>query len=71
VLAIAARDGNGALRLDPPAGGYLAATVDLDVAMRLLAGPHRQRMLAGFGLVALGAVAGLIGAAAALVRLMA
>jgi hypothetical protein len=42
------------LRLDPPPGGFLASTVDLDVAMRLLAGPHRGRMLAGYGLAAVG-----------------
>lgn len=71
VLAVPTRDRDGSLRLDPPAGGYLAATVDLDVAMRLLAGPHRQRMLTGFGLVAIGAVAGLIGAVAAVIQLLA
>jgi hypothetical protein len=71
VLAVPARDPSGALRLDPPPGGYLASTVDLDVAMRLLAGPHRQRMLTGFGFVAIGVVAGLIGAVTALVQLLA
>jgi hypothetical protein len=38
--------------------------VELDTAMRLLAGPRRTRMLAGFGVVLVGAVvalAGLIG----------
>lgn len=71
VLAVPARDPGGALRLEPPQGGYLASTVDLDVAMRLLAGPHRRRMLTGFGLVAIGAVSGLVGALAAVVQLLA
>jgi hypothetical protein len=71
VLGVPARDGSGTLRLDPPPGGYLASTVELDVAMRLLAGPHRRRMLFGFGMVAIGAVAGLIGIVAAVVRLLA
>jgi hypothetical protein len=70
VLAVPSRDQTGSLRLDPPPGGYLASTVDLDVAMRLLAGPHRRRMLTGFGLVAIGAVAGLIGAVATVIQLL-
>jgi hypothetical protein len=64
VLAIPRRDEHGRLRLEPPPGGFLAANVELDTAMRLLAGPRRTRMLAGFavGLVgAVVAVAGLIG----------
>jgi hypothetical protein len=71
VLARAEREPDGTLRLVPPPGGYLASTVDLDVAMRLLAGPHRRRMLAGFGVVAIGAAVTLVGAVAALVQLLA
>lgn len=65
VLADPAREPDGRLRLDPPPGGYLVSNVELDVAMRLLAGPNRARMLAGFG-VALVGVAVVIGAAIAL-----
>lgn len=64
VLAIARRDEHGRLRLEPPPGGFLATNVELDTAMRLLAGPRGTRMLAGFGVVLVGAVvalAGLIG----------
>ena len=64
VLAIPRRDEHGRLRLEPPRGGYLATNVELDTAMRLLAGPRRTRMLAGFAVVLVGAVvtlAGLIG----------
>lgn len=69
VLAVPERDEKGRLRLTPPRGGFLVANVELDTAMRLLAGPGRTRMLAGFaigviGLVAL--VAGAIGLALAL-----
>lgn len=69
VLAIARRDAGGGLELAPPDGGFVVSTVDLDVAMRLLAGPRRSRMLTGYALSALGAVAvvvGLVGLAVAL-----
>jgi hypothetical protein len=69
VLAVAGRTPEGTLRLDPPPGGFLVTTVDLDVAMRLLAGPQRARMLAGYavGLVGvIGVAAGLVGLALAL-----
>jgi len=64
VLAIPRRDEHGRLQLEPPPGGFLAANVELDTAMRLLAGPRRTRMLAGFAVGLAGAVvavAGLIG----------
>jgi len=69
VLAIPRRDEHGRLRLEPPSGGYLATNVELDTAMRLLAGPRRTRMLAGFAVGLVGAVvamAGLIGVLLAL-----
>ena len=69
VLANPGRDEHGRLRLVPPPGGFLAANVELDTAMRLLAGPHRNRMLAGFAVGLFGvivAVAGLIGVLLAL-----
>lgn len=64
VLAVPGRDEAGRLKLHPPPGGFLAANVELDTAMRLLAGPHRTRMLVGFAVSATGAaaaVAGVIG----------
>jgi hypothetical protein len=64
VLVDTARDAAGHLRLEPPPGGYLVSTVELDVAMRLLAGPNRSRMLAGFGVVAAGAILVLLAAIA-------
>lgn len=67
VLAIPERDDAGRLRLRPPPGGFLATNVDLDVAMRLLAGPQRQRMLAGFAIGALGLAAVVAGALGLLV----
>ncbi|MGH2462589.1 MAG: hypothetical protein ACRDFZ_03050 [Candidatus Limnocylindria bacterium] len=60
ILALPGRDESGRLQLRPPGGGFLAANVELDTAMRLLAGPHRSRMLAGFAFAAIGAaIAGL------------
>ena len=47
-----------------------ASTVELDVAMRLLAGPHRRRMLTGFGLLAIGSAALIVGMLAGLARLL-
>ena len=61
VVAVPVRTADGALRLDPPPGGFLVATVELDVALRLLAGPHRRRMIAGYAVSAAGLVALAIG----------
>ncbi len=41
VLARVERDGAG-VRIQPPPGGYLISTMELDEAMRLLGGPHRR-----------------------------
>ena len=62
VLAEPERDDAGRLRLLPPPGGFLVANVELDTAMRLLAGPHRTRMLAGFAVGAIGIAAVVAGA---------
>ena len=61
VLAVPSQDTDGAVRLDPPPGGFLVATVELDVALRLLAGPHRRRMIAGYAVVGAGLVPLVIG----------
>ncbi len=70
VLALVRREG-AVVRLDPPRGGFVLSTVDLPAAMRLLAGPRRRLMVAGYAgilggalllvLTALGAVLTLIG----------
>jgi hypothetical protein len=62
VLAMPERDQAGRLRVRPPPGGFLAANVELDTAMRLLAGPQRTRMLAGFAVGAIGVAAVVAGA---------
>ncbi len=56
ILAIPLPGDDGMLRLAAPPGGFLVATVELDVALRLLAGPHRRRMIAGYAVAAGGAV---------------
>ena len=50
VLAVVARDDAGGMRLVPPRGGYVIATLELDDALRLLGGGRR-------GLLAVAAVA--------------
>ena len=65
VLAVPERNASGRLRLTPPPGGFLVANVELDTAMRLLAGPRRARMLAGFAISVVGAAA-VVGGAIAL-----
>lgn len=69
VLAVPERDDSGRLRLRPPPGGYLVANVELDTAMRLLAGPRRTRMLTGYAVGAIGAAAVVAGAIGLLVAL--
>ncbi|HJT64733.1 MAG TPA: hypothetical protein VJ839_08190 [Candidatus Limnocylindria bacterium] len=61
VVAVPGRTTDGALRLDPPSAGFLVATVELDVALRLLAGPHRRRMIAGYAVSAAGLLALAVG----------
>jgi hypothetical protein len=63
VLAVAARDPDGRVRLAPPPGGYVITALDLDDAMRLAAGPRRRFLLAGVGLIVVGCL-GLVAALA-------
>jgi hypothetical protein len=62
VLAAVVRDEAGSIWLRPPPGGYVISTLELDDAMRLLGGPHRRLLLAGYGLLALALVAALAAA---------
>ncbi len=71
VLATPARDDEGKLRIDPPPGGYLVTNADLDVAMRLLAGPHRRRMVTGYALAIASLVVTVVGLIAMAVMLIA
>jgi hypothetical protein len=71
VLAQPRRDGAGSLVLEPPRGGYVISALDLDAAMRLLAGPRRRMLLSGVGLVAAGAMGMLAGLIAAVLGLLA
>lgn len=69
VLAVPERDNTGRLQLRPPPGGFLVANVELDTAMRLLAGPLRARMLTGYAVGAIGAAAVVAGAIILLVAI--
>lgn len=69
LLALVRRNTAGQLRLEPPPGGFVVSTVELDAAMRLLGGPRRRLLLAGAAIMLVGAmlVAGaVIGAVVAL-----
>jgi hypothetical protein len=71
VLAVPARDDAGRLQLRPPPGGFLVANVELDTAMRLLAGPQRTRMLTGYAVGAIGVAAAVTGVIALVIALSA
>lgn len=57
ILAIVRRDERGELRLDPPPGGFIISTLELDAAMRLLGGPRRSLVVGGYAGVAAGGLA--------------
>ena len=64
VLAAVERLPDGSIGLVPPPGGFVISALELDAAMRLLAGPRRRLMLGGYALVVIGAallLAGLVG----------
>lgn len=56
---------DGGVRLAPPPGGYLITNLDLDAAMRLLAGPHRRLVVVSLAAIGLGASAAILGIAGA------
>jgi len=62
LLASVVRDEAGTIWLRPPPGGFVISTLELDDAMRLLGGPHRRVLLAGYALLGLGLVAALLAA---------
>jgi len=62
VLAETERVADGTVSLVAPPGGFVISGLELDAAMRLLAGRGRNLMLAGYGALAVGAVLLLIGA---------
>jgi hypothetical protein len=67
VLASVSRGPDGGMRVVPPPGGYVISTLELDDAMRLLAGRRRRWLLAGVAIGAVGALLTSGAAAAALV----
>ena len=66
VLARPIRGEDGAVRLDPPEGGYLISNLDLDDAMRLLGGRHRRAAAGGVVGLGLGIALTAIGGVGAL-----
>lgn len=69
ILARATRTAEGRVTLEPPEGGYVITNLALDDAMRLLGGPNRRLLaasVAGVGVGAALAIAGLVAALTAL-----
>jgi hypothetical protein len=66
VLAHVTRNAEG-VRLEPPPGGFLVSTLELPDAMRLLGGPRRRLLLAGYAMIGLAALAGISAVAALLI----
>jgi len=56
VLAQLQTDGRQGVSLEPPAGGFVISSLELDAAMRLLGGQHRRQLAFAIGLLALGGV---------------
>jgi len=56
VLAQVRAHGSQGTSLEPPAGGYVISSLELDAAMRLLGGQHRRQLTFAIGLLALGGV---------------
>jgi hypothetical protein len=67
VLAAVRRAADGTVALVPPPGGFVVSGLELDAAMRLLAGKHRRLLLGGYGLLVLAALLLLAAAAVALI----
>jgi hypothetical protein len=71
VLALVRRDDRGELRLEPPPGGFIISTLELDAAMRLLGGPRRGLVVAGYAAAAAGGLAVAVAAVVGLLQLVA
>ena len=56
VLARVRADDVGGAVLEPPAGGFVISGLELDAAMRLLGGQHRQQLAIAIGVLMLGGV---------------
>jgi hypothetical protein len=56
VLAQVRTHGSQGASLEPPAGGFVISSLELDAAMRLLGGQHRRQLTFAIGLLALGSV---------------
>lgn len=56
VLAQVRAHGSRRASLEPPEGGFVISSLELDAAMRLLGGQHRRQLTFAIGLLALGGV---------------
>jgi hypothetical protein len=71
ILAVVHRRDRGELRLDPPQGGFIISTLELDAAMRLLGGPRRSLVVGGYAGVAAGGLAVAVAIIVGLLQLIA
>lgn len=67
VLAEVRVDDPAGARLEPPAGGFIVSTLELDAAMRLLGGPRRRQLAFAIAAMIAGASVMLLGLTAAIV----
>lgn len=70
ILALVRRDADDALRLEPPSGGFIISTLELDAAMRLLGGPRRGLMVGGYAAIVIGGLAVFVFAVVGLLQLV-
>jgi hypothetical protein len=66
LLAEVRVDGPAGPRLEPPEGGFIISTLELEAAMRLLGGPRRRQLAFAIGAMIAGAAVALLGLTAAL-----
>lgn len=71
ILALVRRGAGGEVRLDAPPGGFVISTLELDAAMRVLGGPRRHLVVAGYAGVAAGGLAVLVAAVVGLLQIVA
>jgi hypothetical protein len=71
VLARVALDQHGAPQLQPPDGGFVISSLELDDAMRLLGGRHRGALPVALGLLIVGSTLVVVGLLAAAIAALA
>jgi len=71
VLASVTIDHREEAHLEPPAGGFVISSLELDAAMRLLGGLHRRQLTAAIAVLAIGGLLLVAGLAATIISVVA